>query len=238
MFGTNKLGDYASERASLTQIQRDRINREFIPANDRMEDALTQIARTHHGMPDLLTIYRTLRTDSFRKNQEFRREMRRVFLGIHQDGVPDKKGILGKVYAAYQENGGVSVEDIIQSAGIAAQQGAFFEQNPLLLPGMIQEIQKMTSENDGKMPTVEEVAKHIETTLPELFAPPLAKEPASYTSQAVGVLPDDEINITDWIHLNQAADRFLRYCKNLIAEGEFSSYPLDAQIKLHSLGVS
>ena len=68
------------------------------------------------------------------------------------------------------------------------------------------------------------VVEHLEYSLPELFAPPLAQEP-TYDEEAISQLSFSEINQLNWMQIAQAKDWLERYVDNLQADGKIFRLP-------------
>ena len=212
-------------RPELQKEQYKKVER-YIRDDRRLEDIFDHIEKykdyilediEKKTIPDFKAEYEKMRSKLFHSNQKRRETNRRIFLGKGQDDQIDEEGTLAQLYAVYLEDPHVTPTEIIERATIPQKRRVFFDQNPQIIPGVMQEIQRITAET-GVMPSLNDVVSYIEITLPELFAPPLSEEP-EYT---VDNIDASRVNITDWMHLYQAQDLFSRWITNLELSGEFS----------------
>ncbi len=194
-------------------------------------------------LPEIQHLFEQQLTKFFRENQEQRMRLRKTFLGITRDGHIDPKAILPTLYRVLQDHPDWDAEQLMQEAHLKPRHVAFFEQNPLIIPGILQEIRRIqetstsATPSNGAIPVenlpatfhapkspiigLVSLTQHIVNSLPELFGPPLDKEP-TYNSDAIDTMPWEEVNVMNWMHLFQAERWLKAYVSNLLAEGNLS----------------
>ncbi len=227
-------------REFYTREQRSTIN-SLCSANLLDEKNLATYNKTRGiRSPDLLKMYREQRAKFFRKNQEERIQLRRIFLGIRRDGKINPKGILPVMYRTLQDHPDWSADQIIQQTQVGFRYKSFFDQNPLIVKGVLQEMQRIQSvslinsnlpddvvkdelplifqQSTSHILSLASLTEHIVNSLPELFGPPLTQEPV-YDAEGILNLPTEEINIANWHHLFQADQWLKSYVTNLLSGG-------------------
>ncbi len=216
----------------------------LISQDDQNQKTLRQANDDHiQGVPDLLMLFQEKKSEFFRENQEQRMRLRKTFLGITRDGHIDPKAILPTLYRVLQDHPDWDAEQLMQEAHLKPRHVAFFEQNPLIIPGILQEIRRIqetstsATPSNGAIPVenlpatfhapkspiigLVSLTQHIVNSLPELFGPPLDKEP-TYNSDAIDTMPWEEVNVMNWMHLFQAERWLKAYVANLRTGGTLS----------------
>lgn len=210
----------------------------LVRLNTDVIDKLHELQRKGRHIPDFAAMYEQERKQFFEEVQAERVNLRRFFLGIRTNGRIAPNGLLPSVWKVWQSHPEWNADQIIQAAKLRPRQRAFLDQNPLLLKGALQELQRVqqtsttsrigsgtvsrvpeifqSSTKPGVLPLYSAI-QHIANSLPELFGRPLTEEP-SYDIAVVGKLPPGEINQANWIHLARAQRWFSNYLTNLDRE--------------------
>ncbi len=249
-------------RASQETKQRDSISQlclsnEFTETKYRTFDF-----RELPDVPNILELYRRKRKEFFDQNQQERVRWRRVFLGITPEGKVDQQAALPTLYRMLQQHNDWDADQIMKQAQLDKRHAAFFEQNPLIVKAVLQEIRRIQTTSASATKTPHEVSaeaiplehlpaifssaaestphllslvsitQHIVNSLPELFGEPLKEEPM-YIQDKVIDIPVDQINVTNWIHISQAEKWMKAYLANYIADHK--DLPIDTRIALETL---
>lgn len=116
--------------------------------------------------------YERIKERFFLDEQDYRKFIRKVFLGIQEGSEISEDGILVKIFKSAKKHLGdltINTQEIIEAASLTERQQAFLIQNQVLVPCLLQE---MKIPENGLI-TLQDLVIFLENYLPELFEPPL-----------------------------------------------------------------
>ncbi len=237
--------------------QRSSIER-FAAEHTRLHARLEQANNEHiEDLPNLLKLYEEKMREYFKGNQEKRVKLRRFFLGIKPDGKVDHNAVLPILYKELQAHPDLDASQLIEQTHLKPRYKAFLEQNPLILPGVLQEIKRIQNTTSASLTQSEipaehlpavfgqpkshllsivSITQHIVNSLPELFGEPLKEQP-SYNPETIREMSPSEVNVMNWFHLFQAERWLKSYIFNLQAENDLSYRAKDELSYLPSISI-